>query len=174
MKRFIPILLLGFSAPVTLACGSVSDPHCMEPVLHDPNSPHYIGGNGGGGYSAPSPRKVITIRIPDSWGAISLNNKTHIMDNMIEQPSERAAKKKVLESCRQRSPDDAKDACTTIFTFRNGWATVAEGKTPKGWYTVPATGPTKEAAEANAVAECTKDGAKDCKIIVPTFASLPK
>ncbi|MDO4640691.1 MAG: DUF4189 domain-containing protein [Neisseria sp.] len=173
MKRFIPILLLGFSAPVTLACGSVSDPHCMEPVLHDPNSPHYLG-NEGSSYSAPSPRKVITIRIPDSWGAISLNQKTGTLENTLNQPSKKAAVKKVLKTCREESSDDTKDACVTLFTFRNGWATVVEGKTPKGYFTYAEGGPTKETAEANAIAGCKKYGGTDCKIIAPAFASLPK
>ncbi|MDO4640689.1 MAG: DUF4189 domain-containing protein [Neisseria sp.] len=177
MKRFIPILLLGFSAPVTLACGSVSDPHCMEPVLHDPNSPHYLG-NEGSNYQQPS-KKVILIKKPDAWGGVSLNETTSTLYNTVEQPSPKATRKKLLEICKEESRKaNVKEACSVTLVFSNGWGTVAAGETQNGNFSFSASGATKEEAEANAIAGCMKYGAKNkvrsCKIIVPTFSSLPK
>ncbi|MDO4640690.1 MAG: DUF4189 domain-containing protein [Neisseria sp.] len=170
MKRFIPILLLGFSAPPALACGSVSDPHCMEPVLHDPNSPHYLG-NEGSSYQQPS-KKVILIKKPDAWGGVSINKLTGSMYNTIEQPSKKAVEKKLIEICESEST--VKGKCQVILAFANGWGAVAAGKDTTDYFTFGSAGNTAAEAETAAIAGCQKHGARNCKITAPTFSSLPK
>lgn len=180
MKKLLFILLAGISLESNANCpaGMVTyDPNTGNCFVHDGRggvTGYSTGlpasGSGDSSYSAPQTPTII--RIPDKWGAVSVNTSNNYMYSAVKLPSKQKAKKEAIRLCLNENGKNA--SCVVPLAYANGCAAVANGVKAGNIYNAyydSAEG--AAAAENAALAQCYKAGNESCKISMPAQCSLP-
>ncbi len=179
MKKLLFILLTAASVNAYSYCAGRYYPDTkMCEVIAPDGSPVFSydedpDGNGGNTRSAaPPPPRTEIIRIPDKWGAVSLNTSNGYIHDVKGMASDRAAQKAALRQCINDGGN--KKSCTILYAYANGCVAVA-GATLQGETKTSFAdgGETRAAAEQAAMAKCEKAGRTDCRIVMPAQCSLP-
>ena len=122
------------------------------------------GGSGGSrGSSAPSKPRVLASR----YGAVALDFKTGNFNSAYGETSEINAKRNALTRCGSKN-------CKLIANYRNTCVAVAWGSLVKQGISRAGFGTTTSLAEQNALQVCSKQGGRNCKIMMPAECSSPQ
>ena len=121
------------------------------------------GSGGGRGSSAPSKPRVLDSR----YGAVALDFKTGNFNSAYGEDSETNAKRNALTRCGSKN-------CKLIANYRNTCVAVAWGNLVKQGISRAGFGITTSLAEQNALQVCSKQGGRNCKIMMPAECSLPQ
>ena len=110
---------------------------------------------------------VINIKVPSKYGAWAINPKTGISGGALEMDSLAAAKKAAIKTCERGGKNKP---CKVDAWVRNGCIAVAQGKDGSAFFGITSPG----MAEAEALRNCQKSGALQCRIIATEGCSMPK
>lgn len=110
---------------------------------------------------------VVNINVPSKYGAWAVNAKTGLSADVINAPSLEIAKKGAIKACEQGGRNAP---CKVLATVRNGCIAVAQGKDGSAFFGITSPG----MAEAEALRNCQKSGALQCRIIATEGCSMPK
>jgi hypothetical protein len=122
-----------------------------------------VGAPSSGGYTKPSKPRVL----PSKYGAVALDFKTGNFNSAYGEDSETNAKRNALTRCGSKN-------CKLIANYRNTCVAVAWGNLVKQGISRAGFGTTTSLAEQNALQVCSKQGGRNCKIMMPAECSLPQ
>lgn len=166
MKKLL-LVLLGLVSLSTYAVNPTQGPLQQDPSLcsygYNPNC------NRG---NTTTPQKIIQhvrIDVPSRYGALAVNRKTGIIGGQLNAASKKEAVQLAIKACEQNGRNAP---CKIAATVRNGCIAAAQGSSGNKWKQFYRGGYPGQ-VEKDALAECKKSGASNCKIFVPEGCSVP-
>ena len=171
MKKLL-IVLLGLTSLNVYAngCGGEYQPATGTCRIIDSSGRqilYNVGGPQSSSGSVQSQPRVVNINVPSKYGAWAVNPKTGLSGGVLEMNSLAEAKKQAMKTCERGGKNKP---CKVVVWVRNGCIAVAQGKDGMVFYGTTPPG----MAEAEALRNCQKSGALQCRIVAPEGCSLPR
>ena len=171
MKKLLTVLL-GFASFNVYAngCGGEYQPATGTCRIIDSSGRqilYNVGSPQSSSSSTQSQPRVVNIHVPSKYGAWAVNPKTGLSGGVLEMNSLTEAKKQAIKTCERGGKNKP---CKVVVWVRNGCIAVAKGK--DGMFFSVTTPPGM--AEAEALRNCQKSGALQCRIVATEGCSMPK
>lgn len=112
----------------------------------------------------------VDVEVPPLFGALDFSRQAAYLAGAANQVSLDMAKKKAIKECQKGSRNTP---CKVIKWVMNSCFAAAEGSL-RGKYVLSPGGGDPGKAEINALQNCMKEGAKECRIIQPEVCSIPE
>ena len=122
--------------------------------------------------SAPSTEIIyynVDVKVPPLFAALAFSSQASHIAGAANQDSLDMAKKKAIKKCQEGSHNTP---CKVVIWVKNACLAAAVGKI-KEKYILSTGGGDPGEAEENALRDCRKKGAKECRIIQPEVCSIP-